>query len=160
MVAISEVETFQEKIKNGINEEHRVPTDIIVGDGCEVLFENTLFEYCLLELISNCSEKDASDITINVHIGRSDVGYTLTVEDNVSYEEQNIDTIIKRLNSKKPGRFGKRRQLPCDDKYIDGEGIRASRRYFEQRGGNLIYRKSEDNRVISEAHWMVDGAQL
>jgi hypothetical protein len=153
MVTGCESELYSRKIAEGVPGAFRVPVDIRVGPGCEGLLQDDLFECCLLELVTNCAEKDAKDNRIVVVLSRNDTSYTLVVEDTVVYGSDEIDKIVCRLNSRNPGRFGKRRDETPLDRDTGCLGIRMSRSYFTQRGGTLTYRKSEDNRVIARADW-------
>jgi hypothetical protein len=139
--------TFEQKIIQDVPEQFRKPIVINISPGCEAFTSDIQFTYALHELILNCAEKDIEGIEIMVSISRTDNHFSLTVEDNVIYPENDINEIIRNLNLRKPKRIGKRRDEVSRDKGYN-VGIAMARNYFTNRKGRLTYRKTQDNRVI------------
>jgi hypothetical protein len=121
---------------------------------CEILASDTQFVCILAELINNCTEKPAEHIEVNVSIdfNESQKIFHMSVEDNIIYEAKKAQEFVRILNS--------HRQIKTADKRPDimkpltyGVGIVMARNYLAGHDGRLVYRKSDDHRIIAEANW-------
>lgn len=126
------------------------PLSIEAGDGCESLLNTTKFAWMVTELVNNCAEKDAPDISIHVSISidAAQENYHMEVEDSVVYSLDEIGALIKNLNSSHPKRMGKK-----VEREVGGEGIAMCKHAFKLWGGELRYQSSEDNHVVAVADW-------
>ncbi len=135
--------------------EKPVPVDLDVSPGCEALTTDYGFHFVLMELIHNCTEKKAEDITVHVTIGFNHITeeYDLLVEDNVQYDPAKADDLVNALNAGKINRSDKNRPKTSADAMEEFSGIRDCRAILEKYHGALEFLKSKDHRILAHARW-------
>jgi hypothetical protein len=136
----------------------RAPLTATVSEGCEILADNEKFLFLAQEFVNNCAEKENDtpvEVKVVVTFDEPADMFHMTVEDNVFYPPNEARHIIKSLNSSKPERTGKKRvETTGDDEWM---WLPVGRQILEGWGGALVYRESEDHRIVAEATWTKQG---
>lgn len=122
-----------------------------MGEGCERLPNNPLFEYVVNEIVSNCAEKDAHGIEIGIHTSydpNHDL-FRLIVEDNITYSQEQLELLLANLAGDEIKRTGK---IPS--RTGSGQlGVYSCRKILERWGGTLSYEPNINNGITAVAQW-------
>lgn len=144
-----------------VMEELLPPTDKIIQQFAERGIETRLNIYgktdvlnakpglvCIVnELISNCVNQKAREITVRINDG------SMSVEDDVRHRD--ADAILANINSRYPQTT--KQPLYDTETYenvLGGIGIQDSRKRLEDElHGSLTYQSAEDGRIIAIVSW-------
>lgn len=106
------------------------------------------------ELVYNCAEKEHSDpIRIEIHLfPTEDNGrryLCLTVEDNITYDDKTLRTLLKNLNTKSPKRIAKSQDRVSEG----GIGIKMVRNFASSANGDLEYSANTNGSIKATLKW-------
>jgi len=144
---------FQQIIMNGVTEASHPPSlTINIGEGCNNLLDDSVFQWMAIELVNNCAEKKTDEgvlITIGLTYNPDNDQFCLSVGDNVRYSSDQMPAILKNLQKKQSGKLGKSQTKISRG----GLGKTGVSHILESWGGNLTYSAAKDNSVLAVATW-------
>lgn len=121
--------------------------EVVCHDPDGVLTKIPLLAQVVRELVKNCVEEEAGEITVTVKPGE------IIIEDDLHHDDPRA--LVEKLNNPKP-KSGKRGDQRVTGKTRGGIGIAWSRDLLKRSFGkesNIVYELTEDQRIRAIATW-------
>lgn len=153
---------FAEYVANTIQIGTNHELFLTIGYGCEELAIQEPFRLIVSELVTNCTEKARplydiakEGVLVNVDIAFYEGRFYVLIQDDVTYNNEDLEVIKKNLNKKKPVSLHKNVEkdlIKLSDKNCSG--IQLIRNFLQSKqDGRLQYIITPEKRIAAMLSW-------